>query len=86
MIRSFIFVFLVFSLFISPFSVIAFADGAEGTVATSAAVPDASAPTVSDLGTLSDINDNLGVIQSLLWVIVIFLVCSILWKFFRWFF
>lgn len=32
------------------------------------------------------INENISVIQSLLWVIVVFLVCFVFWKFFRWFF
>lgn len=72
-------VILIFS-----FSLPVLADGTDG----SATVPTAADPEVSpsDQVTLSDLNENLNVIQSLLWFFVVVLVCSIVWKFFRWFF
>lgn len=70
---------LIFSL-----SLPVLADGTEGSATVSAVADSEVSP--SDQVTLSDLNDNLTVIQSLLWFFVIILVCFILWKFFRWFF
>lgn len=77
------FAFFLCLIFVLSLSVSALADGVDGSVTESTvAEPDASPDPVS----LSDLNDNLTVIQSLLWFFVVILVCFILWKFFRWFF
>lgn len=75
---------VIFAVLLSSVSLPVLANDVEGTVAvTSATVPDASEP---EIVTIKDINDNLSVIQSLLWVFMIILIAYLCYKFLRIFF
>ena len=76
--------FVFFAVLLSSVSLPVLANDVEGTVAvTSATVLDASEP---EIVTIKDINDNLSVIQSLLWVFMIILIGYLCYKFLRIFF
>ena len=78
------FFFVFFVVLLSSVSLPVLANDVEGTVAvTSATVPDASEP---EIVTIKDINDNLSVIQSLLWAFMVILIAYLCYKFLRIFF
>ena len=76
--------FVFFAVLLSSVSLPVLANDVEGTVAvTSATVLDASEP---EIVTIKDINDNLSVIQSLLWAFMVILIAYLCYKFLRIFF
>ena len=78
------FFFVFFVVLLSSVSFPVLANDVEGTVAvTSATVLDASEP---EIVTIKDINDNLSVIQSLLWAFMVILIGYLCYKFLRIFF
>ena len=71
---------LLISVLLSSFALPVFADDVDGSVATvSATEPDTSADQV----TLADLNNNLRIIQSQLWIILIVGLLRYIYKFLR---
>lgn len=81
--QLFLFFLLIIVVSLS-FSSVVFASDVDGTVdVTGSTVPEASDP---EIVTIKDINDNLSVIQSLLWAFMIILIAYFCYKFLRIFF
>lgn len=83
MTRTFCVILLLFAFSLNLFPSVSASD-VEGTVAvTSAAVPDTSDP---EIVTIKEVNNNLSIIQSQLWIFLVILISFFCYKFLRVFF